>query len=110
LFSDTPQTLERAKIARNRFTAAKIWLGTDWAVCALTLTNLLRRDGLGPDSILLVDPGQIWEKMLMRRLRLSEKVNATWLEEPFNSGAWRIQNCRDDAQDRLAGGEAAHIT
>jgi len=48
------------------------------------------REGLGPDGILLIDAGTVWGADLEAaalRLPILEACRATWLEEPFVSGA-----------------------
>jgi L-alanine-DL-glutamate epimerase-like enolase superfamily enzyme len=117
LFGDTPQeTLERAKTARsNRFTATKFGWGPigRGSVGADADQFAAAREGLGPDSILLIDAGQIWGEDVdaaASRLPELEKVNATWLEEPFNGSAYGAyaELSRRRPKIRMAGGEAAH--
>ena len=117
LFGDTPQeTLERAKTARaNRFTAAKFGWGPigRGSIRADADQFIAAREGLGADSILLVDAGQIWGENVdaaAARLPKLEEVDATWLEEPFKGSAFGAyaELSRRAPKIRLAGGEAAH--
>jgi L-alanine-DL-glutamate epimerase-like enolase superfamily enzyme len=71
------------------------------------------REGLGADALLLVDAGTVWGddvQQARRRLPALEAHRATWLEEPFVSGA--LESYRALAQEcrglRLAGGEGCH--
>ena len=71
------------------------------------------REGIGPDGILLIDAGQIWNTDVAEaeaRLPLLENVKATWLEEPFNGSAYEAYGAlaRKPSSVKLAGGEAAH--
>ncbi|MEA2512645.1 MAG: hypothetical protein QOJ59_2132, partial [Thermomicrobiales bacterium] len=117
LFGDTPQeTLEKAKSARAAgYLAAKFGWGPyglgsvedDAAQLAAA------REGLGPDGILLVDAGTVWRDDVARaRLRLAalKEFHATWLEEPFVSGALAAyQSLAGESEPvKLAGGEGAH--
>lgn len=117
LFGGTPaETLAKAKDAvAQGFRAVKFgWgpygLGTpaddaDQVAAA--------REGLGPDGVLLVDAGTVWDDDVERgtlRLPDLENARATWLEEPFVSGAL---GAYADLASRcstvqLAGGEGAH--
>lgn len=71
------------------------------------------REGLGDDGILLVDAGTIWNDDVERALQtlpFLEAARATWLEEPFVSGALDAyaqlsKHCRNV---KLAGGEGCH--
>lgn len=117
LFGDTPQdTLERARTARaSRFTAAKFGWGPIGRGSVRDDADQFAaaREGLGSDGILLIDAGQIWGEDVdaaAARLPDLEKVNATWLEEPFNGSAYEAyaELSRRSPKIRLAGGEAAH--
>jgi L-alanine-DL-glutamate epimerase-like enolase superfamily enzyme len=71
------------------------------------------REGLGPDGILLVDAGTIWKDNLdaaRARLAALRACGATWLEEPFLSGALTAyRDLAEIAGDvKLAGGEGCH--
>ncbi len=71
------------------------------------------REGLGPDGILLVDAGTVWNANLdaaRARLKMLQEVRATWLEEPFVSGALsNIMLCLARVVlSVMAGGEGCH--
>ena len=117
LFGDTPaQTLDKARAARRHgFAAAKFgWGPFGRATVAADEDQLTAaREGLGEDGILLVDAGTVWVADVERAravLPALKRVRATWLEEPFVSGA--LDEYRTLAQDSapvgLAGGEGAH--
>ncbi len=117
LFGDTAQeTLDKARQIRSQgFRAAKFGWGpfgkgevqddVDQVVAA--------REGLGKDGILLVDAGTVWVDDVERArqvLPVLQQCRATWLEEPFVSGALDAYH-RLAAQSgtvKLAGGEGAH--
>jgi L-alanine-DL-glutamate epimerase-like enolase superfamily enzyme len=68
---------------------------------------------MGPDGILLIDAGQIWNQDVeaaAARLPYLEGVKATWLEEPFNGSAYEAYGelAKRPSSVKLAGGEAAH--
>ncbi len=94
LFGDTAEeTFQKAqRIAAQGFRAAKFgWgpfgLSTVEADCAQLDAA---RKGLGEDGILLIDAGTVWNADLnaaLARLKKLKEVRATWLEEPFVSGA-----------------------
>lgn len=117
LFGDTPQeTYQKARRARELgYRAAKF----GWGPYGLGTVEADRdqvaaaREGLGPEGILLVDAGTVWKDDVERaRLRLPalKEFGATWLEEPFVSGA--LESYRALAQEsapvKLAGGEGSH--
>lgn len=117
LFGDTPQeTLEKGKKARQLgYRAAKfgwgpIGLGT---VQDDTDQFMAAREGLGEDGILLIDAGTVWKEDVdaaALRLPALQACRATWLEEPFVSGALDAYR-RLAAQAgpvKLAGGEGSH--
>ncbi len=71
------------------------------------------REGLGPDGILLVDAGTVWNadvEAARRRLPALRQAGALWLEEPFVSGA--LEEYRALATESgsvgIAGGEGCH--
>ena len=71
------------------------------------------REGIGPDGVLLIDAGQIWNEDVEAaeaRLPLLENVRATWLEEPFHGSAYEAYAAlaKRPSSVKLAGGEAAH--
>jgi len=117
LFGDDPaETLAKAKaIQAKGFRAAKFgWgpygqgspeLDRDQVVAA--------REGLGPEGRLLVDAGTVWVDNLERAeksLPALIEARATWLEEPFVSGALDAYAglARRSGSVKLAGGEGAH--
>lgn len=117
LFGDTPaDTLKKALAARAAgYTAAKF----GWGPYGFTTVEAdaeqvaAAREGLGPDGILLVDGGTVWKDDLARalpRLEALRQNNATWLEEPFLSGALESYSALAKAAGpvKLAGGEGSH--
>jgi L-alanine-DL-glutamate epimerase-like enolase superfamily enzyme len=117
LFGDTPaETLAKARDACARgFRAAKFGWGPfgQGTVQADDDQLAAAREGLGPDGVLLVDAGTVWVTDVERaRLALPalRRVRATWLEEPFVSGALDEYHAlsRESGSVRLAGGEGAH--
>jgi L-alanine-DL-glutamate epimerase-like enolase superfamily enzyme len=117
LFGDTPQeTLEKGKAARAAgYQAAKF----GWGPYGVTTPEAdadqaaAAREGLGPDGILLVDAGTVWVNDLDRarpRIAALKEFGATWLEEPFVSGALQEYHALagESAPVKLAGGEGAH--
>lgn len=117
LFGDTPQqTLEKGKAARAAgFRAAKFGWGPygQTTVEADAEQVAAAREGIGPDGILLVDGGTVWKNDLERarpRLAALEQHRATWLEEPFLSGALDAYKtlASEAGPVKLAGGEGSH--
>jgi L-alanine-DL-glutamate epimerase-like enolase superfamily enzyme len=117
LFGDTAQnTLEKAKaIAAQGFRAAKF----GWGPFGLsTVENdcdqlAAAREGLGEDGILLIDAGTVWNADLAAarlRLNMLKEVRATWLEEPFVSGALSEYHAlsKESGAVGMAGGEGCH--
>ena len=117
LFGNTAaETLRKAQtIAGQGFRAAKF----GWGPFGLTSVDDDReqlhaaREGLGKEGILLVDAGTVWNvdiEAARARLKILKEVRATWLEEPFVSGAleeYRVLS-RDSGPVGLAGGEGCH--
>jgi L-alanine-DL-glutamate epimerase-like enolase superfamily enzyme len=71
------------------------------------------REGLGPDGVLLVDAGAIWDENVSRAAALLptlRDVRCTWFEEPFASEALHAYSAlAAQAPDiKLAGGEGCH--
>src|SRR5215217_8657566 len=94
LFGDTPQqTLEKARNARaGGYRAAKFGWGPYGVESVADDRHQVAaaREGLGQDGMLLVDAGTVWKDDLERaraRLPALKEFGATWLEEPFLSGA-----------------------
>ncbi len=117
LFGDTPQeTLEKGRAARAKgYRAAKFGWGPigQGSVKADEDQFMAAREGLGDDGILLIDIGTVWNDNLEaagQRVKGLQACRATWLEEPFVSGALKeyhalAQLCGDV---KLAGGEGSH--
>jgi len=117
LFGDAPQeTLEKARRTRGQgFRAAKFGWGPLGKGTVQADEEQLRaaREGLGEEGILLVDAGTVWvddvEAASLRAQALKD-CRATWLEEPFVSGA--LDSYRRLAEVcgpvKLAGGEGCH--
>jgi L-alanine-DL-glutamate epimerase-like enolase superfamily enzyme len=117
LFGDTPQeTLAKGRAAvAAGYSAVKFGWGPFGAGTAQADADQIvaAREGIGPDALLLVDAGTIWVDDLARaRLSLPalKAANATWLEEPFVSGALAgyAALAAEAAPVRMAGGEGAH--
>jgi L-alanine-DL-glutamate epimerase-like enolase superfamily enzyme len=117
LFGNTAdETLSKAKtIAAQGFRAAKFGWGP------FGLSNVkddcaqlaAAREGLGEDGILLVDAGTVWNADLAAaraRLSMLKEVRATWLEEPFVSGALSEYHALslESGLVGMAGGEGCH--
>ena len=71
------------------------------------------REGLGEEGILLVDAGTVWGHDLATaeaRLPALQANRATWLEEPFVSGALNAYRALAERSGsvRIAGGEGSH--
>lgn len=110
------ETLHKAKAIRNQgFRAAKFGWGPFGSTSVADDQAQLRaaREGLGEDGILLVDAGTVWNVDIdaaRARLQVLKDVRATWLEEPFVSGALS-EYCAlsmEIAPVGLAGGEGCH--
>lgn len=117
LFGDTPQeTLEKARLARSQgFRAIKLgWESFGRGTVEQDADHLAAgREGIGPDGILLIDAGTVWRDDLAaatRRVPALQAARATWLEEPFVSGALAQYKALADrcAPIKLAGGEGSH--
>ncbi len=117
LFGDSPElTLEKAqRIHSQGFRAAKFGWGPFGTGSVQADADHLHaaREGLGPDGILLVDAGTVWNTDVAAaraRLRTLQDVRATWLEEPFVSGALTEYHAlsEDSGAVGLAGGEGCH--
>ena len=117
LFGDSAQeTLEKAEgIRKQGHRAAKFGWGPygRGSVADDADQVAAAREGLGADGVLLVDAGTVWYDDLeaaAARLDALEASHATWLEEPFVSGALEAyqalsRRCKSVA---LAGGEGSH--
>jgi L-alanine-DL-glutamate epimerase-like enolase superfamily enzyme len=117
LFADTPQlTLDKAhECVAQGFRAVKFGWGPYGRGTVDQDAEQVHaaREGLGPDGILLVDAGTVWEDDVdaaVARIPALADVRALWLEEPFVGGAVRSYAAlaaRSGAV-RIAGGEGAH--
>lgn len=117
LFGDTPQeTLEKGRSARARgYRAAKF----GWGPIGLGSVQddadqfMAAREGLGEDGILLIDAGTVWKDDLEAaslRIPALKACKATWLEEPFVSGALKeyAALAAQAGEVKMAGGEGSH--
>jgi L-alanine-DL-glutamate epimerase-like enolase superfamily enzyme len=117
LFGGTPgETYEKGCRARaNGFRAAKFGWGPigSGSVEADVEQFQAAREGLGEDGTLLVDVGTVWREDVdaaSKRVKALQDVRATWLEEPFVSGALEAykQLSLRTGPVKLAGGEGCH--
>ncbi len=117
LFGDTPQqTYQLAAGARkDNYRAVKFgWGPIGRGDLRIDIDHFsAAREGLGKDSLLMVDVGQVFGndvKAAAARLPGLEKVEALWLEEPFHSSALNeyAALARTSKHVKLAGGEGAH--
>ncbi len=117
LFGDTPQeTLEKGQQVRQLgYQAAKFGWGPIGRGTVQDDVDqfMAAREGLGEDGILLIDIGTVWVddvEAAAARLPGLEAARATWLEEPFVSGALKAYKAlsRLTKTVRLAGGEGSH--
>jgi L-alanine-DL-glutamate epimerase-like enolase superfamily enzyme len=113
---DAQQTLHKARAIRAQgFRAAKFgWGPYGTGAPQLDADQVMAaREGLGPEGVLLVDAGTVWVEDVDRArqsLAALHEARATWLEEPFVSGALHAyaELARLAGSLRLAGGEGAH--
>jgi len=117
LFGDTPQeTLEKGRHARALgYRAAKFGWGPIGQGTAKEDEDqfMAAREGLGDDGILLIDIGTVWKNNLeaaSQRVKGLKASRATWLEEPFVSGALKEYHALAAlcGEVKLAGGEGSH--
>jgi L-alanine-DL-glutamate epimerase-like enolase superfamily enzyme len=116
LFGDTPaQTYELATAARQQnFRAVKFgWGPIGRGELKVDLEHFsAAREGLGKDSFLMVDVGQIFGdnvEAAAARLPRLEQIGAVWLEEPFHTSALdAYASLSHKGHLKLAGGEGAH--
>lgn len=117
LFGDTPQeTLEKGRNARAMgYRAAKFGWGPIGLGTAQEDADqfMAAREGLGEDGILLIDIGTVWKDDVAaasQRIPALQACRATWLEEPFVSGALDAyrQLAAMTGEVKLAGGEGSH--
>src|SRR5215217_483383 len=117
LFGDTAaETLAKARGIREKgYVAAKFgWdpygLGS---VVEDAEQVAAAREGLGDEGIVLIDAGTVWGHDLeaaTARLPALQEHRATWLEEPFVSGALDAYHAlaEQSGKVRIAGGEGSH--
>lgn len=117
LFGDSAEeTFLKAKaIAAKGFRAAKFGWGKFGSTSVADDEAQLQaaREGLGHDGTLLVDAGTVWKTDVAAgraRLAALKAVRATWLEEPFVSGALAEYHSLsvESSPVGLAGGEGCH--
>jgi L-alanine-DL-glutamate epimerase-like enolase superfamily enzyme len=117
LFGNTPQQTYRKaqQVARAGFRAAKFGWGAYGRTTVRADADQVHaaREGLGPERTLLIDAGTIWGenvRLAEKRLPSLQACQATWLEEPFMSGALEAYKtlARKSGPVKLAGGEGCH--
>lgn len=116
LFGADPQeTLIRAQgIRAQGFRAAKFGWAPFGASLASDIAHLdAAREGLGPDGLLLIDAGQIFDEDVeaaAARLPAMERNRVAYFEEPFHGHAYGAYAALAGRMQtvRTAGGEAAH--
>jgi L-alanine-DL-glutamate epimerase-like enolase superfamily enzyme len=117
LFGDTPQeTLTKGRQVRAQgYRAAKFGWGPigKGSVQEDVDQFMAAREGLGEDGILLIDIGTAWldnVEVAAQRVAGLEAAGATWLEEPFVSGALDAYKKLASMTEtvKLAGGEGSH--
>lgn len=113
---DAAATLAKARQARSDgYVAAKFGWGPYGRGTVEADADQVHaaREGLGEEGILLVDAGTVWGDDVERaKLRLAalKACRATWLEEPFVSGAFAAYRELASAAGpvRMAGAEGCH--
>lgn len=117
LFGSTPdETIDQGRSAiADGFRAVKFGWGSFGTGSVQADIDHLHaaREAIGPDVLLLVDAGQVWNEDVdaaALRLPALEEVGATWLEEPFHAHAYGAHAALAERAStlRLAGGEGAH--
>ncbi|HRF49720.1 MAG TPA: mandelate racemase/muconate lactonizing enzyme family protein [Anaerolineales bacterium] len=117
LFGDTPEEtrLKANEAQRQGYRAVKLGWGPFGHQTLREDVDQVEaaREGLGPDGILCIDVGTVWEadvEAAAQRLTVLEACDVTWLEEPFHTGALGAYRALADRSPkvRLAGGEGAH--
>ena len=116
LFGDSPQeTLNKARHAvKENYRAAKFGWGIYGRQSHLIDAEHVAaaREGLGPDRLLLIDAGTVWNNNVEEakaRLRALEEHQVHWLEEPFVSGALKsYKTLSTQTKIGLAGGEGCN--
>jgi L-alanine-DL-glutamate epimerase-like enolase superfamily enzyme len=117
LFGNTPQeTYDKGRlVAQQGYRAVKFgWgpFGKD-KVQADVEHVMAAREGIGADGILLIDAGTVWLDDVARAeqcIPVLQQCRATWLEEPFVSGAHAAYRALAShaGSVKLAGGEGCH--
>ncbi|MEN4042308.1 MAG: mandelate racemase/muconate lactonizing enzyme family protein [Anaerolineaceae bacterium] len=117
LFGESPQdTLEKARLARrNGFRAVKFgWgpFGRD-SLEADDDQVMAAREGLGPEGMLCIDAGAVWDEDVAaarQRMRTLQACHVIWLEEPFHTHALHAYHklAQISGRVKLAGGEGLH--
>ena len=117
LFGDTPEeTLNKARRVRSSgYRASKFGWGPFGKGTPQQDEEHLRaaREGLGDDGVVLIDAGTVWVDDLQAaslRVEALRECRATWLEEPFVSGALDAYKKLSEmcGEVKLAGGEGCH--
>ena len=117
LFGDTPEETraKAAKVARDGYRATKFgWGSFGLGTPKQDADHLMAaREGLGPDGILLVDAGCVFDddvERAARRLPALKAARATWYEEPLDRDALGEYKAlsRRTPKVALAGGEGAY--
>jgi len=115
LFGETPQeTFEIGKNIKNKnFKAIKFGWQNFGADIKLDQDHMIAaRDGIGKDLHLMIDVGAIWGtnvKEALKRTKIFNDANITWLEEPFFSDAFfEYSELSKLTNISLAGGESCH--
>ncbi len=117
LFGDSPA--ETLRLAREThaagYTAAKFgWGPFGTGDLALDVDHVqAAREGLGPETALMIDAGTIWQADVERaslRLKVLDECDVTWLEEPFVTGAFDAYRALAGraGRVRMAAGEGSH--
>ena len=116
LFGDTPaQTYQQAVEARRQnFHAVKFgWGPIGRSDLGADIEHFhAAREGLGKDTLLMIDVGQIFGDNVAaaaERLPMLKQVGAIWLEEPFHTSALNAYaSLSAQSSVKLAAGEGAH--
>ena len=117
LFGDTPaETYAKGRRVREAgFRAVKFGWGPFGRGSAAADADQVRaaREALGPDGILLIDVGTVWQDdvaVARERCAVLNECAVTWLEEPFVSGATTAYRelAAECGAVKLAGGEGCH--
>ncbi len=117
LFGDSPEETyaKGRRVAEQGYRAVKFgWGPFGRGTADLDRDHIVAaRESIGADAVLLIDAGTVWQDDVERAsqsLAALEQCRATWLEEPFVSGAhgaYRALAARS-GRVKLAGGEGCH--